>query len=84
MSGFKKSLRYKQNYLKTQSNVVNMYDKMETCLDGDVGRVEAVLLEHDLDHLLPVPCWVHGWLRQQYPGVGGVDLELFMECVIPE
>ena len=46
--------------------------------------MEVVLFEHDLERLLSVRHRVHGWLRQQYPGVGGVDLELFMECVIPE
>jgi hypothetical protein len=45
-------------------------------LNGDVGGLEAVLLEHDLDHLLAVGEGVHGRLSEQDLAVLGVHLQL--------
>lgn len=55
-----------------------------THLNGDVGRVEAVLLEHNLDHVFAVPGRVHRRLRQQDLALGRVDVQLLRaEGVVP-
>lgn len=58
--------------------------KGEDGLDGDIDALEAILLKHAFDHLLPVSLGVHGGFGQHDLGVAGVDLELLVEGVVPE
>ena len=54
-------------------------------LDGNEGPVEAVMLEHLLDHLLSVLVWVHRRLRQHDQTLLGVEVHLFLaEGVVPD
>lgn len=53
-------------------------------LDGNVDRLEAVLLEHDLQHLLAVLTRVQRGLSQQDLRVAGVDAQLLRESVVPD
>lgn len=52
-------------------------------LDRDVARLEAILFEHDLNHLLAVGEGVHGGLREQDLALAGIDLKLFREGIVP-
>ena len=56
----------------------------EDGLDGDVHAAEAVPLEHDLAHLLPVLERVHRRLGQEDLGAGRVDAHLLVEGVVPQ
>ena len=53
-------------------------------LHGHMHALESIILKHDLAHPLPVRLWVHRWLRQEDLPPAGIDLELFVEGVIPE
>ena len=53
-------------------------------LDGDVHALEAVLLEHDLAHLLPVRLGVHRGLREEHLAPRRVDAQLLRERVVPQ
>ncbi|CAN8009736.1 unnamed protein product [Ixodes pacificus] len=53
-------------------------------LDGDVGTVELVAFEHDLDHALAVLERVHGGLGEQHLALPGIDVQLLLpEGVVP-
>jgi len=53
-------------------------------LNGDVDRLEAVLLEHDLSHLLAVLLRVHWSLSKHDLALVGLDLELLLKGVVPD
>ena len=52
-------------------------------LHRHVDTAEAVLLKHDLDHLLAVLERVHRRLRQKHLALGRVDLEALVPRVLP-
>jgi hypothetical protein len=52
-------------------------------LDGNVAGLEAVLFEHDLDHLLAVGERVHRGLGEEDLAFPGIDLELLEEGIVP-
>jgi hypothetical protein len=52
-------------------------------LDGDVDRLEAVLLEHDLAEALAVLLRVHRRLGEQDLALARVDAQLLVERVVP-
>lgn len=53
-------------------------------LDGDVDAAETVLFKHDLCHPFPVLDRVHRRLGQQDLSAVRVDLELFLERIVPQ
>jgi hypothetical protein len=53
-------------------------------LDGNVNALEAVLLEHDLAHLLPVRLGVHRGFREEHLAPRRVDAQLLRERVVPQ
>lgn len=52
-------------------------------LDSDIGAFESVFLEHDFQHLLSVLLRVQWRFSQQNSAFLGVNLQLLIECVIP-
>lgn len=55
------------------------------CLNGNVRRIEAVLLEHHFDHFLGVLERIHRRFGEQHFGVGRIDVHLFgAERVVPD
>ena len=58
--------------------------KRQHGLYGDVHALEAVLLEHDLAHPLPVHLGVHRGLREEHLAARRVDAQLLRERVVPQ
>ncbi len=52
-------------------------------LDGNVRRVEFVLFKHHFKHLLAIVNGIEGRLGEQNSAVGGVNLQLVVEGVVP-
>ena len=52
-------------------------------LDGNVRRVEFVLFKHHFEHLLAIVNWIEGRLGEQNSAVGGINLQLVVEGVVP-
>lgn len=53
-------------------------------LNRDVHALEAVLLEHDLAHPLPVHLGVHRGFREEHLAPGRIDAQLLCERVVPQ
>jgi len=58
--------------------------KHKNSLDGNIGTIETVLLEHHLDHLLTVLLRVQRSLGKKDLAVPGIDVETLMESVVPQ
>ena len=55
----------------------------EDGLDGDVDAAELVLFEHFLAHEFAVLQRVHGGFGEEDFAALGIDLQFFVECVVP-
>lgn len=53
-------------------------------LDSDIDSLEAIFFKHNLNHLFTVCAGVHRSFGEQDFGVSRIDLELFIECIIPQ
>jgi len=58
--------------------------KGKDSLNGNVARLESILLKHDFNHLLSVLSGIHGSLSEHDLRLLGLDLQSLEEGVIPD